>query len=117
MVNFGSSGVLQAALPATGTIGVTCTNSAPYTISLDGGNAAASDPALRKMTRLSEEITYGLYQNAGYTQPWGDSLGVNTMSNVGTGLTQNFTVYGRVPAQQTPSPGTYTDTVVVTLNY
>jgi spore coat protein U-like protein len=116
-MNFGSSGVLQSALEATGNIAVTCTNSAPYTIALDGGNAAASDPTQRQMARASETITYGLYRNTSYTQPWGDSAGVNVASGTGTGLTQNYTVYGRVPAQLTPSPGTYTDTVVVTLNY
>jgi spore coat protein U-like protein len=116
-VNFGSSGVIQSALDATGNIAVTCTNSAPYTISLDGGNAVASDPTQRQMALASETITYGLYRNAGRSQPWGDSAGVNTASGTGTGLTQNYPVYGRVPAQTTPSPGTYTDTVVVTLNY
>jgi spore coat protein U-like protein len=115
-VNFGSSGVLQAALDATGTISVVCTNAAPYTIALDGGMAAAADPTQRKMTRSSEEIIYGLYQNAGRNQPWGDLAGA-TVAGTGTGLSQNFTVYGRVPAQTTPSPGTYSDTVVVTLNY
>jgi spore coat protein U-like protein len=117
IVNFGSSGVLQTALDATGNVSVTCTNSAPYTIALDGGVAAASDPTQRKMTRASEEVVYGLYQNSSRTQPWGDSPGVNTASSTGTGLPQNFTVYGRVPAQQTPSPGVYSDTVVVTLSY
>lgn len=116
-VNFGSTGVLQSALDATGVISVTCTSAAPYTIALDGGGAAATDPAQRKMTRASEEIVYGLYQNNGRTQPWGDVINTNTLSGTGTGLTQDFTVYARVPAQATPSPGTYTDTVVVTLNY
>jgi spore coat protein U-like protein len=28
-----------------------------------------------------------------------------------------LTVYGRVPAQSTPAPGTYADTVVMTISY
>jgi spore coat protein U-like protein len=35
----------------------------------------------------------------------------------GPGLAQTLTVYGRVPAQSTPSPGTYADTVVMTICY
>lgn len=116
-LNFGSSGILQSAIDAAGNIAIVCTSSAPYTISLDGGNAGASDPTQRKMSHAGEEVTYGLYQNSSRTQPWGDALGSNTASGIGTGLTQNFAVYGRVPAQQTPSPGTYNDTVVVTVNY
>ncbi len=116
-VNFGSTGVLQSALDATGSIGVTCTNSAPYTVALDGGTTGAADPVQRKMSKASEQIAYGLYQNLAHTQPWGDSVGSNTASGTGSGLLQTLTVYGRVPAQATPSPGTYSDTVVVTLSY
>lgn len=116
-VNFGSTGILQSALDATGSIGVTCTNSAPYTIALDGGTTAAVDPTQRKMSKASEQITYGLYQNLARTQPWGDGVGINTISGTGSGLQQSLTVYGRVPAQSTPSPGSYSDTVVVTVIY
>jgi len=116
-LNFGAAGVLRSALDATSSVTVTCTNSAPYTLALDGGLSAATNPALRKMTQGAQTITYGLYQDAGRSQPWGDSTGTNTVAGTGSGLSQSFTVYGRVPAQATPGPGTYTDTVVVTLSY
>ena len=69
------------------------------------------------MSQASATITYGLYQDASRVTPWGDSVGVNTMAGTGSGLAQTFTVYGRVPAQNTPSPGTYSDTVVMTISY
>ncbi len=116
-LNFGSTGVLRTALPATSSITVTCTNAAPYTVALDGGQGGATNPAQRKMTQASETITYGLYQDSGRITPWGDSVGVNTVAGTGSGLAQTFTVYGRVPAQNTPSPGTYSDTVVMTISY
>ena len=116
-LNFGSAGVLRSALDATSSIAVTCTNAAPYTVALDGGLAGVANPTQRKMSQGAEQITYGLYQDAGRAMPWGDSAGVNTMAGTGSGLAQNFTVYGRVPAQSTPSPGTYSDTVVVTITY
>jgi spore coat protein U-like protein len=116
-LNFGSAGVLRSAIDAASTITLTCTNAAPYTVSLDGGLAGAANPAQRKMSQSSEQVTYGLYQDSARTQPWGDSVGTNTAAGTGTGLAQNFTVYGRVPAQNTPSPGTYSDTVVATVSY
>lgn len=116
-LNFGSTGVLRGNLDGTGTITVTCTNSAPYTASLDGGLSGANDPTQRKMTQGAAAITYGLYQDSSHSLPWGSSTGVNTMAGTGTGLAQSFTVYGRVPAQNTPSPGTYSDTVVLTISY
>src|SRR5581483_4451434 len=48
-VNFGTAGVLRSNVDATGTVSLTCTNAAPYTISLSGGNAGATDPTLRKL--------------------------------------------------------------------
>jgi spore coat protein U-like protein len=116
-LNFGSTGVLRSALDGTGSITVTCTNAAPYTVALDGGLSGAVNPTQRKMAQGAETITYGLYQDSARTAPWGSSGGVNTVAGTGTGLAQSFTVYGRVPAQNTPSPGTYADTVVLTISY
>jgi spore coat protein U-like protein len=116
-LNFGSTGVLRVALDATSTITVTCTSAAAYTVALDGGLSGATNPAQRKMTQASEQITYGLYRDSGRTLPWGDSAGVNTIGGTGSGLAQTVTVYGRVPSQGTPSPGTYADTVVMTISY
>ena len=109
--------MLRSALDAYSSVTVVCTNAAPYTLALDGGLSAATNPTQRKMTQGGQTITYGLYQDSGRSQPWGDSTGTNTVAGTGSGLSQSFTVYGRVPAQATPGPGTYTDTVVVTLSY
>ena len=96
---------------------VVCTRDAAYTVALNGGVSGASDPTQRKMTKASEFILYGLYRDGARTLPWGDAQGINTAAGTGSGSTQNHTVYGRVPAQATPSPGTYTDTIVVTVTY
>jgi spore coat protein U-like protein len=116
-LNFGSAGVLRSAVDATSSIIVTCTNALPYTIALDGGLSGASNPTQRVMSQASQNITYGLYRDSARAQPWGDSAGTNTAAGTGSGLAQTVTVYGRVPAQTTPSPGTYSDTVVVTISY
>ena len=116
-LNFGSVGVLRSAVDATSSVTVTCTNALPYTIALDGGLSGASNPSQRVMSQASQSITYGLYRDSARAQPWGDSVGTNAAAGSGSGLAQTLTVYGRVPAQTTPSPGTYSDTVVVTISY
>jgi spore coat protein U-like protein len=116
-LNFGATGVLRAALDATSSVTVTCTNAAPYTVALDGGLSGATNPAQRKLSQAAQTITYGLYLDANRTAPWGDSVGVNTASGTGSGLAQTLTIYGRVPMQNTPAPGTYADTVVMTISY
>jgi len=69
------------------------------------------------MSFSSANLTYGLYRDAARTLPWGSTVGTNTTSGTGTGVTQTQTVYGRAAAQTTPPPGTYSDSVVVTVGY
>ncbi len=116
-LDFGTVGVLNAPVDTTNTISVQCTAGTNYQIGLSGGNAGTTDPTQRKMSNNGREITYGIYSDAARTQGWGDTLDVNTVSGTGNGSTQNYTGYGRVPAQPTPPAGTYTDTIIVTLTY
>lgn len=116
-LDFGQRGVLDGNADASNQISVTCSNSVPYTIGLNGGNAGASDPTQRKMSIGLTQITYGIYRDAARTLPWGNSAGVNTIASTGTGAAQLYTGYGRVPPQTTPAPGIYTDTIVVTVTY
>jgi spore coat protein U-like protein len=114
-IDFGAQGIVTTNVDATGQVSVTCTNGTPYTVALDGGLAAAPLTA-RKMSKGAETITYGIYQDAGRSQPWGDTGGTTASGN-GTGAARNLVTYGRVPPQTTPSPGSYTDTVVMTVAY
>ncbi|NLS17185.1 spore coat protein U domain-containing protein [Rhizobium sp. P40RR-XXII] len=116
-IDFGTQGVLRTNVDATGSVTATCTPGTNYTISLNGGTANAA-PTARKMAKGAETVTYGLYKDTGRLQPWGDAnTPGSTVAGSGTGAAQPLTVYGRVPPQTTPSPGVYTDTVVVTLTY
>jgi spore coat protein U-like protein len=116
-VSFGTVGVVSSNVDANSTVSAQCSISLPYSVSLNGGNAGASDPTQRKMSKAAEQITYGLYKDSARAQPWGNTIGTNTIAGTGTGLSQNITVYGRVPSQTTGSPGTYSDTIVVTVTY
>lgn len=114
-VNFGAQGILKGNVDASGAVLVTCTPETGYSISLNGGNAAAP-PTARKMSKGGHTITYGLYRNSERDLPWGDTEGT-TAAGIGTGSTQSHTVFGRVSPQSTPPAGTYTDTVVVVVDY
>jgi spore coat protein U-like protein len=116
-VNFGSAGILSGTTDAQGTLSIQCSSGLPYTVSLNGGNSGATDPTQRKMSFSSANVTYGLYRDAARILPWGSTVGTNTASGTGTGSTQTQTVYGRVAAQSTPAPGTYSDSVVITVAY
>jgi spore coat protein U-like protein len=116
-INFGAPTGISANIDASTNLSLACSSALPYQLQLNGGVSGATDPTFRRMTKGAEFVRYGLYRNATRTQPWGSTLGTNTVSGTGTGLTVSVPVYGRVPVQATPSPGTYTDTVVVTVNY
>lgn len=116
-VDFGTTGVLSSNIDATGQATVTCTPATAYTVSLSNGMSGTS-PTNRRMTLGSAAVVYGLYKDAGRSQPWGDAATAgSTVAGTGTGAAQGYTVYGRVPPQTTPTPGTYSDTVVVTVTY
>jgi spore coat protein U-like protein len=114
-VNFGSEGVIDAAIDAAGAVTVTCTMNNAYSIGLNGGLANAP-PAARLMTLGAGTVTYGLYRDSARSLVWG-SLAGSTVSGTGNGTATAHPVYGRVPAQTTPPPGTYSDTVVATVTY
>lgn len=116
-LDFGAHGVLSTTLDRQTTIDATCTMGTPYVLAVGPGLSGATNPAQRRMSKGVEGVTYGLYRDSGRGQPWGWMQGSNTWTGAGTGAKQAVPVYGRVPAQASPSPGAYTDTVVVTLTY
>lgn len=114
---FGNIGTLNTNHDETSTITVNCTSGAAYTVGLNGGLTGAADPTHRKMANGPDQITYGLYQDASRSTPWGNTTGVNTVSGSGSGANQSLTVYGRIAAQATPPAASYLDTIVVTVTY
>jgi spore coat protein U domain-containing protein, fimbrial subunit CupE1/2/3/6 len=117
-VAFPAQTVLASAVNQSGGISVTCTNTTPYNVGLDKGAGSGASVTNRLMTGPSSAtVAYGLYQDSGHGTNWGNTVGTDTVSGTGTGSAQSLTVYGRIPPQTTPSPGTYNDTIVVTLTY
>ena len=115
-MNFGTVANLASIVTQSATIAISCTNTTPYTIELSAGGGAGATTSVRKMTFGGNTIDYSLYKDAGYTSVWGVGA-TDDVNSTGTGAQQTFTVYGRVPVQALPNPGTYTDTVTVTVTY
>jgi spore coat protein U-like protein len=116
-LTFAPSGVIATAMNQTSTVQVQCTNTTPFNIGLNAGTATGATVTTRKMTSGSNTINYSLFRDAGMTSNWGQTVGTDTVSSTGTGAVQSFTVYGQVPAQSTPAPGAYSDTITVTVTY
>lgn len=117
-MNFGTVGVIDTAVEATSTIAVQCTSGTPYDIGLNEGVGTGATVATRFMTGPDGgAVLYSLYTDPANTDVWGDTAGTDTVTGSGTGTEQLYTVYGEVPPQDAPAPGTYTDTVTVTITY
>lgn len=116
-LNFGSQGVLTANADQTATLQIQCTNTTNYNIGLDAGTGAGATVAVRKMTSGANAVNYSVYSDSGHTTVWGNTVGTDTVAAAASGASQSFTLYGRIPAQTTPAPGTYSDTVTVTIMY
>jgi spore coat protein U domain-containing protein, fimbrial subunit CupE1/2/3/6 len=117
-LDFATQGVLSANVNQMSTIQVQCTNTTPFNIGLDKGtNGSSVTSRLMKGGPTNETIAYSIYSDSGYSTNWGNTVGTDTVASTGTGASQSFTVYGRIPPQTTPSPGTYIDTVTVTVTY
>lgn len=116
-VDFGSVGVLTAAATASGSVSVACTETTPYQIGLDAGAGANATTTTRYMTSANGQIAYQLFRDNARTSNWGNIRDTDTQGSTGTGAAQTFPVYGRVAAQSTPAPGTYSDVVTISVTY
>lgn len=101
-------------LDAQGTVTIACTKGATAQIGLNGGLNTTREMSDGGTNRLS----YQLYSDSGHSTVWGNTAGswvtpVAAPSKAG----RTFDVYGRVGANQDVPAGSYTDTVVATVNF
>ena len=109
---------INSNVDAASTITATCSANTPYTVALSTGVGTGATFASRKMSSGANALSYTAYIDANRTTVWGDGTGRSSLSNqTGSGAAQAITVYGRVPAGQSPAIGSYTDTVTVTVTF
>ncbi|WP_432377296.1 Csu type fimbrial protein [Duganella sp. P38] len=118
-LDFGQSqGLLSTNISVNTSLSVTCTNTTLYNIGLNAGTTGGSTTAARLMGGTTggntSTVAFNLYQAAGTTN-WGNTQGTDTKSATGTGTAQTHTVYGVVPAQNTPVPDVYKTTITATV--
>jgi spore coat protein U-like protein len=124
-VAFGAYNPLPgAASDTTGSVTLSCNISAgsvSYTMALTTGGSGSYVP--RQMSSGASHLNYNLYLDSARTTVWGDGTGgTQTLSGtspiVVPSYTQTDNVYGRILAnQQSTPPGSYSDTITVTVTY
>lgn len=116
---------LPTSTDSTATVSVACQNTVSlfvtYSVALSTGSSGTY--AARKMLSGQWGLNYQIFTNASYTSIWGDGSGGSSVVNNGyllaalVTLTNTTTAYGRILARQNVGPGTYNDTVLVTLTF
>lgn len=127
-VNFGNYNVFNPSpTDGTGTVSVTCTVLlvgllVSYQVSLDQGSNGSYFPRKMQKTVGSGTLDYNLYIDNARQNIWGDGTSntsvqsVSALLQVGT-YNHTFDVYGRIPAGQNVTVGTYNDVITVTIDY
>ncbi|UYV37054.1 spore coat U domain-containing protein [Rhodobacteraceae bacterium D3-12] len=111
------SSSLNSPIDESATVNVRCTSDTAYSVRMGMGTGpGVTNPAMRKMSSGGNTLAYGLYRDSARSLVWGDTSTTDVDAN-GLGSNQAFTVYGRIHAGQSPPPGSYSDSVVVTVNY
>lgn len=126
-VAFGTYNPLPGtAADAAGHITVTCDLTlgllGTYTVGLSRGGGASYSP--RRMSSGANTLNYNLYMDAARSIVWGDGTGGSSIVSDPSLLTllghvvRQYDVYGRIlPNQQGTRPGSYSDTIIVTVTY
>ena len=113
----------------TGNITVSCTKGAldvlpltvTYTIDLSRGNSSSYTP--RELKNGGNTLLYNLYTGPLRSSVWGSaasgmqvsgSLLLPAVSGIGSTM---HSAYGRIFANQNATPGAYSDSIVMTINY
>ena len=104
-------------LQGTTLLRATCTPGTTYYIGLDQGQAPGATVNQRKMVSGAEVLNYQLYSDSNYSTIWGNTTGTNTVTGSGTGIAQDHTVFGSIPASQVIPAGDYSDTITVRVYY
>lgn len=118
-VSFGPYNVFDTApADSTGSVRYQCTGSVGIlTISLGPGSGGTYQP--RRMVSGTNTLNYNLYLDAARVLLWGDGSGGTSWftAAAASGKAVTVTVFGRIPAAQDVAAGTYTDTIVVTIQF
>jgi len=125
-VAFGGYDVFSAAsLDTSGTIIVTCARSGgpnpTVTITIGPGAYGGSTASRKmKMNGGADFLSYNLFRDAGRTAVWGEVPGLDAFTQTlavpnNSSAQLTATIFGRIPAGQDVSKGTYSDSVVVTV--
>ncbi len=122
-VSFGLYDGLSGAPATTSAVAVvTCNQAPPPTVALAIGPSSVSGSFFPRRMRQSggtDTLSYNFYTDPGLTRIWGDGTGGTAVQSarVFKNKPWSVTLYGRIPAGQDVSVGSYSDAITLTINF
>ncbi len=120
-LSFGPYDPLSSA-PATtsGNALVTCNDTPPPTVQIQLGASAVSGGFFPRRMRNAvgaDTLDYNFYADVGATSIWGDGTGgtATRSQKVSKNAPWSVTFYGRITPNQDVAPGSYADTLTITI--
>lgn len=108
-----------AAEDANGSFQVRCTPRTNYSARISTGASGGFFP--RAMVQGPNALAYNLFREAARVTVWGDGSGGTQVVTVGDsgppGNPVTVTIFGRLPAGQWVAAGSYSDTLVLTIEF
>ncbi len=120
-LNFGSYNVFSTApLRSVGSLSVTCNERLAPLVTITLGpsaNTGVTNPRGLRKSGSADVLRYNLFVDAAFSQLWGDGIsgGVVLSNRVTRNAAWNALVYGNLPALQNVSPGSYSDSLLITI--
>jgi len=103
---------------AQATLTLQCTNTTPLTLSASSGSGSL---AQRQLSSGANRLNYNLFTSSARLAIWGDGTGgTSTIAATGVGMLTNvsLTIFSRIPKGQSAAiPGTYSDSITITVTY
>jgi len=104
---------------ASTTVTLTCTPGTSYNIGMDAGGGTGATVTLRYLSLSSNKLGYKLFQDAGRSTNWGNTVGTDTLhaTTSASSVTNTINIYGEIPVNEAAAVGVYADTVTMTVTY
>lgn len=118
-VSFGAYSVFDT-LPnnnGVGSLVIRCVQGGGPSFAVTLSTGQSNSYASRVMKSGVNQLNYNLYTSSARTTVWGDGTGGSSALAINATATTSLSVFGQIPAGQDATVGTYTDSIIATVNF
>jgi spore coat protein U-like protein len=117
--SFGTYNVFSALsnTNGVGSLNVNCNGGGASSFVVTLSTGQSNSYAVRVMKNGGNSLNYNLYTSAARTVIWGDGSGGSSVMTASRNGTTALSIMGEIPAEQNVSVGSYTDSIITTVNF